>query len=630
MAQDDDILVRRLVEEQGGLSHQGIEPAPGLIHGLGDELGRELLFKEVLVFKRIVVLGEWHGAGIEPAVNDLGYPVHGLPALGTLICKVVNIGTVQLHGQGIFPAGLFFELCPGPDRLLVAAVLTFPDIQRGAPVAVSGNTPVLDILQPLAEAAFPDALGNPVHGIVVRNEFVLHGRHLDEPGGAGIVDERGIATPAVGVLMLKLGGGKEKLLCGKILQNFGIRADSPLLHFLLRRLAAHSGERRLGLHPALVINHLHQREVIVPSDPGIVFTEGRSDMDNAGTVGHGDIGVAGDEECFAMGLKNCVGRALVEGLIFPMLEFGTLVCLQSLIGRLAVLRERSEHGICQGLSQDIGIAVGGLDLHIGLVRVHTEGDIRGQGPGGRGPCQIVEVLVLGLEADDGGPLLQGLIALSHFLGGKRGSAAGAVGNDLEALVEKALLPDLLQGPPLGLDEIVIIGNVGVLHVGPESDLTGELLPHALVLPDRLLALLDEGLHPVGFDLFLPVQTQFLLDRNLDGQAMGIPAGLPGNVLPLHGLVAGNHILDDPGQDMADMGLAIGGRGAVIEGIGLPLLPAVHALFEDVMGVPILLNFLLPVHEVQVRVYFSVHRLFSNPFLYFHADTYGQASRRQPQ
>ena len=57
---------------------QGIEPSSGLVHGLRDELGRELLMEQLLILKGIMVLGKGHGSGVEPAVDDLRHPVHRL------------------------------------------------------------------------------------------------------------------------------------------------------------------------------------------------------------------------------------------------------------------------------------------------------------------------------------------------------------------------------------------------------------------------------------------------------------------------------------------------------------------------------------------------------------------------
>src|SRR5699024_7386879 len=139
-----------------------------------------------------------------------------------------------------------------------------------------------------------------------------------------------------------------------------------------------------------------------------------------------------------------------------------------------------------------------------------------------------------------------------------------VGNDLKALVQKAFLPDLLQRPPLGFNKGIVIGHIGMLHIRPEAHGAGEILPHALVFPDALLALLDKGLDAVLFNLLFAVESQLLLYFQFHRQAVGVPSGLSGNFVALHGAVTGDHILDYPGQDMADVGLSVGRRWAVIE------------------------------------------------------------------
>ena len=92
---------------------------------------------------------------------------------------------------------------------MLVSALTLPDIERGAPVAVSGNAPVLDILQPVTEPALADGIRNPVNGIVVADSVILHGSHFDEPGLSCIVNKRGPAAPAVGIAVLKA-GSREK------------------------------------------------------------------------------------------------------------------------------------------------------------------------------------------------------------------------------------------------------------------------------------------------------------------------------------------------------------------------------------------------------------------------------------
>ena len=129
-----------------------------------------------------------------------------------------------------------------------------------------------------------------------------------------------------------------------------------------------------------------------------------------------------------------------------------------------------------------------------------------------------------------------LVALGYLMAGKGGTTARAVGNDLEALVQQALLPDLLQRPPLGLDVVVIVCDKRMLHVSPEAYGAGEILPHALVFPDALFTFADERIQAVLLDLLLAVQTQHLLDLQLYRKSVGIPAGLSWYLSLIHILI----------------------------------------------------------------------------------------------
>ena len=95
MSHDDDVLVRRLIEDQRGDRHQGIEPSTGLVHCLGDEVCREVCLEQFLILKRIVILCERHCAGIVPAVDDLRHAVHLLSADRALDGHFVDVRTMQ-------------------------------------------------------------------------------------------------------------------------------------------------------------------------------------------------------------------------------------------------------------------------------------------------------------------------------------------------------------------------------------------------------------------------------------------------------------------------------------------------------------------------------------------------------
>eukprot|EP00162_Nutomonas_longa_P014982 comp22153_c0_seq2/m.51929 comp22153_c0_seq2/g.51929 ORF comp22153_c0_seq2/g.51929 comp22153_c0_seq2/m.51929 type:complete len:649 (+) comp22153_c0_seq2:143-2089(+) len=70
---DDEVLERRLVVECGGEHHEGVEPAAGLVDAFGNKVGREALVELFLgLGEGEVDLRIGHGAGLEPAVKDLG------------------------------------------------------------------------------------------------------------------------------------------------------------------------------------------------------------------------------------------------------------------------------------------------------------------------------------------------------------------------------------------------------------------------------------------------------------------------------------------------------------------------------------------------------------------------------
>ena len=111
---------------------------------------------------------------------------------------------MQLNLRSIRIAGTLSKFCTASDGFLTSAVLTLPDIERSSPVTVTGDTPVLNIFQPVSKTSLTDGLRNPVYRLIVGNEVVTNLCHLDEPGLSCVVDERCIASPAVWILMLEL------------------------------------------------------------------------------------------------------------------------------------------------------------------------------------------------------------------------------------------------------------------------------------------------------------------------------------------------------------------------------------------------------------------------------------------
>ena len=122
----------------------------------------------------------------------------------------------------------------------------------------------------------------------------------------------------------------------------------------------------------------------------------------------------------------------------------------------------------------------------------------------------------------------------------------------------------------------------MLHIGPEADDVGELLPHALVLPDGFSALLDERLHAVLLDLILAVESERLLHLKLHRQAVRVPARFSKDALSFHRLVARQHVLDDARQHMTDVRLAVRRRRPIVEREVLLACALVNRLLRNVV------------------------------------------------
>ena len=601
-AEADDVLKCRAVEQQRSLRVKGIEPASGLIHSFADERSRKLFLEPVLIFKRIVKLRVRHGTGIKPAVNNLRHSFHSAAAVRTFDRHRIHIRTVKFDLLIFRIPGKLCQFFAGSDADSPAAVRAFPDVQRSAPVPVAGKTPVLNVLQPFSETPLADRRRNPVDFLIIFYQIIPHLGHFNKPGLPCVVNQGSAAAPAMRIIMFHLRSGEQNASLLQILQHFRIRTDrSFILHLMLRRFAAHTCELSgLRFHAAMVIHHLYKRGVIFAADTGIILTESRGNMDNTGTIRHGYIIIAVYKECFLVLFPGSIRRARIQRLIFPVFKILTLAGFQNLICFFTFGRLRSQHGIQQRSCHVVGVTVSTGNLCVFLFRIYAQGNIGRQCPRRRCPCQEISILILYLETNDRRALLQRFIALRNLMTGKRGAAARAVRYNLEPFVQKALIPDFLQRPPFRLNIVVIVGNIRMLHVSPESDLVGKLFPHAFIFPYGLFAFFDERFNPIFLDLILALDADLLFNLDLHRKAVGIPAGFSRNFLPLHAVITRNHVLDSACQNVSDVRLAVCCRRSVVKHVHRMSLIFLHTLVEGIIFLPELFNLILTLNKIHVR------------------------------
>ena len=432
----------------------------------------------------------------------------------------------------------------------------------------------------------------PVDLLVLGQEPVADLRGGDVPGRLGVVEERGRAAPAVRVGVLVVAGPQQLAARAQVLDEVrvgvldeapGVRAD-PLV------VGAVELDRVDHLQPGL----LAQAEV--------VLAEGHRGVHQAGAVLGGDE--RGGQHGVALLAPVRAGDEVERRLVGQADQLGAGKALDhlDLLAEHAAGERGGDH-LRRLLARH-------LRAHVLELRVDGHGGVGDQRPRRRGPD---DQLVAGLHAPLAGRHAEAhvdrgvdyvLVTLRNLVRGERGAASRAVRDDLVALVEQPLVPDLAQRPPDRLDVAVVERAVGVVEVDPEADPLGEPVPLLQEGEDRLAALGVELGDPVLLDLLLGGDAELLLDGDLDRQPVAVPAALALDVVAAHRLEARVDVLEDAGQDVVGAGPAVGGRRTLVEDPRLRPLTAAQRLGEDVPLAPALEDGLLHLGQRGGRV----HRL----------------------
>ncbi len=307
-AEADAVAEARLAEQQRRLGQQRVEPAAGLVLGLADVVGREALGKLLLVLERVVELRERHRAAVVPGVDHRLDPAHLAAAALAGKGDLVDVGAVQVELLGHRATRPLAQLGDRADAAELAAIrlLTAPDRQRRAPVAVAAERPVDVVLQPFAEAAVLDVLGVPADRLVVGQQLVLDLGGGDVPARGRVVEQRRAAAPAVGVgVLVDLLAEEQPALLEP--------GDQPPRHLRVLdevTLEAEHAAVEATVEADRVVEGLLDRRVEDPvggCDRVVVLAEGGGDVDEAGAVLGGDE-IAGEDRVAEPPARDRRGR----------------------------------------------------------------------------------------------------------------------------------------------------------------------------------------------------------------------------------------------------------------------------------------------------------------------------------
>jgi len=177
------------------------------------------------------------------------------------------------------------------------------------------------------------------------------------------------------------------------------------------------------------------------------------------------------------------------------------------------------------------------------------------------------------------------VAKGDFVVAEAGAAARAVGGAAVVLVDHPGVPEPLEDPPARFDVVVVVGDVGVIEIGPEADALAQPRPFFDVAGDAFAAFFVEARDAIGLDFGLRLEAEFLFDFELDWQAVGIPAGLSRHAVAAHGLVARHDIFEDAREDVVDAGPGVRGWRAFVPDEEVIFGAFFDAAEEDRMPLP---------------------------------------------
>ena len=357
-----------------------------------------------------------------------------------------------------------------------------------------------------------------------------------------------MAAPAVRIAVLVVQLAEQQAAGGQVL-------DQGLVGGL-EELAADQPD--LGVERPVGTDRVHHRQPVGPAAEHVVLAERGRLVHQAGAVLGGDV----------VGQDHVVGAAF-GGREVDQLE-GTLVAPALHLGAGEGLPQRpllAEHLLGQRLGHHQRV----LTLarhHVGDLGVGGDGGVGDQRPGRGGPDQQVGRAREGArgerEPDVDRRVDDVLVALGELVVGQGGAAARAVRRDAVVLDQQPLVVDLLQRPPHRLHVLGRHGPVGVFEVDPVAHPFGQRGPLVDVTGHRGAAAVVELLDAVRLDVGLAGEAELLLHRQLDGQAVAVPAGLAVDVEALHRLEAGEDVLERARLDVGRAGHAVGGGRAFVE------------------------------------------------------------------
>ena len=269
-----------------------------------------------------------------------------------------------------------------------------------------------------------------------------------------------------------------------------------------------------------------------------------------------------------------------------------------------------------------GIGVLPLHTHIVNLRANAEGGVGRKCPGSGRPsqhirgqvghrgCKLRACRIDHAELCRHRCVLHIAIAarLVQFVRTQTRSCGRRIGLNGIAFVEEILLIQLFEQPPQRFDILVVVGDIGVLHIHPVTHEVAQVGPflgvHHHVAAAACIVFFNAN---AVADVFL-CDAQFLFNAQLNGQSVGVPSCLAIHLESLHRLVTAEYVLDGTRHHVVNTRVSVGRRRTFKEYERGAALAFCHTAVEQVLLVPHLEHLFIGGEEVQTAVLCKLHRL----------------------
>jgi len=272
----EDALVRSPPEGDHGCSQLRVEPAPGLVVPLGDEVGRPP-FIEILFMAGEPECSPGGHSAVKPDIEDIRGALH-LASAGAVQKNRVHLRAVQIVYLAARPLLQFRRRA---YHLQVAAGGTAPDGKGNSPVPLPGDAPVPGVVDPVGKPRRPCPLRIPGHpGDLVQHPVPQLG-YAEEPLGGGDEYDGGLAAPAVAVAV------RQTTLCQESFFLLQIGNDQAVCLLDIEPLVLLAS---LGCVPAVLPHGAEDLQMMVHPQLVVLQTVSRSYVNASGVLRSHEVG----------------------------------------------------------------------------------------------------------------------------------------------------------------------------------------------------------------------------------------------------------------------------------------------------------------------------------------------------